>query len=279
MNNIVKNCAVIHDICGIGRAALSTIMPIMSIMGCEVSFLPTMILSSHTGGFGTPAKMESSEYMKNHINHWKDINPYFNGIYVGYIPSLNHGEIIKEFIDNFNKKDTVLLVDPILGDGGKLYSSFTEENIDMMKEIIKGANIITPNYTEATLLLGEKYKTTISLKEVIYLGERLIGNNIDNVVITSVPLEDENNKANVFVMDNKGEYKIISTPYIGGSYPGTGDAFTSILLAWVLRNGSLYEGAHKAMNFIYEIIKDMESLEGYDSRRGIPIEKYLRNLI
>ena len=279
MNNIVNNCAVVHDICGIGRAALSTIIPIMSVMECEVSSLPTMVLSSHTGGFGYPAKVDLSEYMKEHLNHWKGINPYFNGIYIGYIPSIKEGNVVKEFIDNFKKEETILLVDPILGDYGEVYRGLSKGNIDMMKEIIRKANIITPNYTEATLLLNEEYKECISLKEIVSMGKRLISDNLDSVVITSVPLENKTHEANVFVMDRKGSYKVMSTPYIGGGYPGTGDAFTSIVLASVLNGLTVYEGVSKAMNFICEVIKNIEALEDYDSRRGIPIEKYLKSLI
>ncbi|MEW8956626.1 pyridoxamine kinase [Clostridium sp.] len=279
MNNIVNNCAVVHDICGIGRAALSTIIPIMSIMECEVSLLPTMVLSSHTGGFGYPAKIDLSEYMKEHLDHWKSINPYFNGIYIGYIPSIKEGKVVKEFIDTFKKEETILLVDPILGDQGKIYSGLSKENITMIRDIISKANIITPNYTEAALLLNEEYKESISLKQIVSMGERLLSYNLDSVVITSVPLENKARDANVFVMDRKGSYKVMSTPYIGGGYPGTGDAFTSIVLASVLKGLTVYEGVSKAMNFICEVIRNIEILGDYDSIRGIPIEKYLKNLI
>ncbi|EKN39497.1 pyridoxamine kinase, partial [Clostridium botulinum CFSAN001627] len=162
-----KKVAAIHDISGYGRASLTTVIPIISLMGTQVCPIPTAVLSTHTGGFGSPEIIDLTDNLQAYINHWKSLNLDFNCIYSGYLGSVHQINIISNFIKYFKKKDTLVVIDPVMGDDCELYSAIDYEMVHKMREFIKLAHVITPNYTEACYLLNKDCsKCKISEKEV-----------------------------------------------------------------------------------------------------------------
>lgn len=127
-------------------------------MGVQVCPLPTAILSNHTGGFETFSYVDFTDYMQDYIDGWKKLNLDFDCIYSGFLGSERQIQIISDFIDDFGTEDNMVVVDPVLGDNGTLYSTMTQDHVSKMSRLVEKADIITPNFTEVSLLLGEPYE-------------------------------------------------------------------------------------------------------------------------
>ena len=166
MESLVKKVAAIHDLSGYGRASLTTIIPILSNMKVQVCPVPTAILSTHTGGFEGYSFIDLTDYMQEHIAHWKRLDLEFDCIYSGFLGSPKQIEIVADFIDYFGKKSKFIVVDPVMGDNGKLYSTMDNEMVVGMRKLIKKADIITPNFTEVMYLLGKEYDKNIDIEKV-----------------------------------------------------------------------------------------------------------------
>jgi pyridoxine kinase len=171
--NPIPKVAAIHDISGFGRSSLTVVLPILSTMGIQVSALPTAVLSTHSQ-FPDYKFVDLTEHLMGFINHWKTLNIKFDAIYSGFLGSEKQVEIVKNFITTFKRKHQLVVVDPVLGDDGELYSPFKNIGLtEEMKILIRDANVITPNITEAALLLGKKYTSKISEKEIVLWAKEL----------------------------------------------------------------------------------------------------------
>lgn len=270
---IVKRVATIQDLSGFGRASLTTIIPILSTMGVQVCPVPTAILSTHTGGFGKNSFIDLTEYMREHINHWKELKLEFSCIYSGFLGSPSQIDIVEGFIDSFGEKCECILIDPVMGDNGKLYKTMDNNMVEGMKRLIKKADIITPNYTELCYLLGKEMVEDIPLEELKkYLKElSLKGPKI--VIVTSIPTK--NNKMCVIAYDRENDnYWKVENEYIPASYPGTGDAYASVLIGSILQGDSLPVAMERASQFIFQAIKRSYGYN-YETKEGILLEKTL----
>ena len=158
MYGTIKKVAAIHDLSGFGRSSLTAIIPTLSSMGVQVCPLPTAILSNHTGGFPSYSYVDLTDSMEDFIDQWKALDLQFDAIYSGFLGSVKQIEIVSGFIDHFGNQQNLVVVDPVMGDNGALYSSFTPEIIPEMRKLIQKADLITPNYTEAAYLLGEEQR-------------------------------------------------------------------------------------------------------------------------
>lgn len=275
----MNKIAAIHDISCYGRAALATIIPILSSMGNQVCPLPTAVLSTHTDGFGKPAIRDLSDFIHEAKDHWKKLNLDFQCIYSGYLADPNQVKFVEEFIKEFKSKDTLVVIDPVMADNGKLYDGMSEKMIEEMRVLIKNADIITPNITEATLLLGKEYKENLSEEEIkeylISLGE--LGPKIS--IITSVPNPNGNEYIDTVLYDKKEKmFYTYSHKKIDAFYCGTGDAFASLLIGWILRGECDEKALEKACNFITEAIEYSEEFD-YPPNEGILLESLLYKLI
>jgi len=166
MSTPVKRVAAIHDLSGFGRISLGVVIPILSTMGLQVCSLPTAILSTPTGGFKNYKFIDLTEHMEEYIKHWKELSLKFEGIYTGFLGSSRQIDIISKFIKGFSKEDTLVVIDPVMGDEGKLYGTMDEEMVQKMRKYIGLAHIITPNFTEAARLLNKPYQLEITEKEI-----------------------------------------------------------------------------------------------------------------
>jgi len=277
MLNPVKRVAAIHDLSGFGRAALTVVIPILSSMGIQVCPLPTAILSAH-GKFKGHFFADLTTEMKAIIEHWKTLSISFDAIYSGFLGSVEQIEIVSNFITTFRKPQQIVVVDPVLGDNGKVYKSLDAKMVEQMRELIKFADVITPNLTEAALLLNKSYSEDISEAEVREWILELQSFGPKIVIVTSVPEKQHSRKTAVIAYDavSKRFWKV-SCDYLPADYPGTGDAFTSVITGSLLQGDSLPIAMDRAMQFTTLGVRATFGYE-YDTKEGILLERILSSL-
>ncbi len=278
MESLVKKVAAIHDLSGYGRASLTTIIPILSNMKVQVCPVPTAILSTHTGGFEGYSFIDLTDYMQEHIAHWKRLDLEFDCIYSGFLGSPKQIEIVADFIDYFGKKSKFIVVDPVMGDNGKLYSTMDNEMVVGMRNLIKKADIITPNFTEVMYLLGKEYDKNIDIEKAKEYLKDLSNMGPKIVIATSVPEIEENKmdkKTSVVAYDRENDvFWRVSCRYIPASYPGTGDAYTSVVIGSLLQGDSLPMAIERGVQFITQCIMASYGFK-YPKKEGVLLEKML----
>mgnify|MGYP000450041057 FL=1 len=194
--------------------------------------------------------------MQDYIDHWKELNIDFDCIYSGFLGSERQIEIVSGFIDDFGTEDNMVVIDPVLGDNGNLYSTMDQGLVEGMKRLVTKADIITPNFTEVSLLLGEEYKQTTTDEEIKEWVKRLSDMGPDIIVVTSVPDKEKDKDSNVIAYDRTCDtYWKIKCRYIPTFYPGTGDAYTSVMIGSLLDGDSLPIALDKGVQFITQAIK------------------------
>ncbi len=254
----IKRIAAVHDISCLGRCALTVIIPVLSAMGLQVIPFPTALLSTHTGGFENMFFEDLTRHMEQISAHWKSIGTDFDAIYSGFLGSAEQIDTLLHFIKEFSKKNdgkkTFTAIDPVMGDDGEPYSTYDSALTDGMSRLCYGADLITPNLTEACFLTGEKYPShSLNENEARSMGEQLLSRlrgefGCRDTVITGINAISENGDR-VILTVGKGDREespfFHVTPLLSRSYPGTGDLFASVLLGKML-GGSSFESAAKS---------------------------------
>lgn len=273
----VRRIAAIHDLSGIGRTSLMAVIPILSTMGFNVCPLPTAILSNHSQ-YPDFSFLDLTEEMPRIIDQWEKLGVTFDAIYTGYMGSPRQIEIVCGFIERFRTTDTLVVVDPVLGDNGHLYSKMTQEMVEEMRRLACRADVLTPNLTEAFALLDRPYKTDCTTEELKDLIAELSEMGPDTVIITGVPVPGQSGLTSV-IARSKSDLRTwkVTCPYLPAHYPGTGDSFTSVITGSLLQGDSLPIALDRAAQFILQGIR---STFGYrmDNRDGILLERVLPNL-
>ena len=273
----VRRIAAIHDLSGIGRTSLMAVIPILSTMGFNVCPLPTAILSNHSQ-YPDFSFLDLTEEMPRIIDQWEKLGVTFDAIYTGYMGSPRPIEIVCGFIERFRTADTLVVVDPVLGDNGHLYSKMTQEMVEEMRRLACRADVLTPNLTEAFALLDRPYKTDCTTEELKDLIAELSEMGPDTVIITGVPVPGQSGLTSV-IARSKSDLRTwkVTCPYLPAHYPGTGDSFTSVITGSLLQGDSLPIALDRAAQFILQGIR---STFGYrmDNRDGILLERVLPNL-
>ncbi|KJS88115.1 MAG: pyridoxamine kinase [Peptococcaceae bacterium BICA1-8] len=278
MKRPVTRVAAIHDLSGFGRSSLAVVIPILSTMGVQACPLPTAVLSTHTGEFEDYSFVDLTDSMEDFIGHWQRLKIEFDCIYSGFLGSSRQIKIISKFIDDFSFSNPLVVIDPVMGDGGQLYSTMDMQMVEEMRKLIKKADIITPNFTEAAMLLGENYDLEIN-EEVIktwLVGLSEMGPK--TVVITSVPEPKASKNTSVIAYNREdGHFWKVSCVYIPAQYPGTGDAFTSVIVGSLLQGDSLPIALDRGVQFITAAIRASYG-SNYPVREGVLLERVLANL-
>ncbi|MCW0484145.1 pyridoxamine kinase [Gaoshiqia sediminis] len=273
----LQRVAAIHDLSGFGRASLTVIIPILSSMGVQVCPLPTAVLSSHSAFPGFHAK-DLSQELPHIIAHWKKLNIQFDAIYSGYLGAVDQIDMVKSFIRDFAMDDQLVVVDPVLGDNGKLYSTFSPEMVVKMKELVACAEVITPNLTEAAFLLDEPYDKNIGLDKLKGWCKRLADMGPKQVIITSVPDQAQENNTSVIALNAVDKrFWRVSCDYLPANYPGTGDAFASVMVGSLLQGDSLPIALDRAVQFISMGVRATFG-HAQSPAEGILLEKVLPSL-
>ena len=278
----LKRVAAIHDISCFGRCALTVILPTLSAMGVQAVPLPTCLLSSHTGGFTDLYFEDLTPSMEKISDHFDRLDVKFDAIYTGFLGNDGQIERVRSFIDRFAAKDTFVAVDPVMGDDGELYSTYTPELMRGMARLCEGADIITPNLTEACFLTDTPYIDTakMSAAELVAFGnelcDKLLALGAESVVLTGLRFGTDKLCVCGKRRDDK-ELFIHTFPRVDKSYPGTGDVFTSVLLGALLRGEDFEEAIIQACGFVSRAMKYSARFD-YAEREGIAFEAFLGEL-
>ena len=272
-----------------GKCSLTAAIPVISVMGIQACPLPTAVLSAQTG-FPSYYCDDYTDRMDAIMEEWKKMDFYPDGIYTGFLADARQADKAVEFIEQFAKEDTKILIDPVMGDNGEEYPIYTEALCEKMRFLVRRATVITPNLTEALLLLYGARRAHVLWKELSLVDEeRLLkftestGKELSKefdteVVITGIDLparENHQEMGNLICKD--GVQTWVSTVKEGGSYSGTGDLFASVLSAGMVKGMDTVDSVRKAVKFLSKGIHDAV-LEGTDRNEGICFERYLSEL-
>ena len=268
----IKRAAVLHDLCTVGKAAMTNILPVLSVLGVEACPVPTMVLSTHTGGYGRPAIYPLSGFAGDCGKHLKEQGFSFDAIFVGYLGNEKNAREACAFLEDFSGGP--VLFDPIMADHGKFYSNFDENYNKLLKEMIPRCTLMTPNYTESCLLTGEPYEEACSEEKFRQIAEKLRSLGCKSAVITSIPLSETHSAVGVMEADRTGWFTYEPT---GRAYPGTGDLFSAVLLGALLKDLPLQKAAEAAHCFVAHCIQKSDAA-GYDTREGVLLEPELLEL-
>ncbi len=272
-----KRVLAIHDMCSFGRCSLTAAIPVLSAMGIQVCPFPTALFSNNLT-YGTFTFSDFTPHMKEFMDTWQSLDFSYDAVYSGFLADAGQISMVEEAIHRFSAKDSLVVVDPAMADDGKLYPVFKPDIVGEMKRLISKATVITPNYTEACLLLDRPYSPDIpTSKELTAFCQALSHHGPSNVVITSVPARDNAIKIVSYNAETASfdEYAVSRIPF---STCGTGDLFTSVLTGALLNGLHLHKAVEKAANFLrYAISYTYES--GSDYREGVQVEPCLSYLM
>ncbi len=271
-----KRIALINDITGFGRCSMTVELPLISAMKIQACPLPTAILSVHTG-FPSHYMDDYTDRMRPYMENWKENGLEFDGICTGFLGSAEQIGIVEDFLSYFKKEGTRVMVDPVMGDYGKLYSSYTPEMCVEMRKLLAHADLVTPNLTEACELLGVPYPKDgeAADKELQEMAEELSARGPAQVVITGLHEGEESIKN--FIYERGKGIEVLRVKKVGGDRSGVGDAFAAIVAASLVNGETLSSSVQKAAIFISKILKYAVKLE-LPWNYGLPFEEYLTQL-
>lgn len=266
--------AAIHDLSGFGRCSLTIALPILSALGAQCCPLPTAFLSTHTGGFTGFTFLDMTDEMPRAAAHWKSLGLDFQAIYSGFLGSERQIGIVEDFIRDFRQADTLVVVDPVMGDHGQVYQTYTPAMCSGMARLAEEADVITPNLTEAALLLGVPYETLPAsedgCREIV---ERLSLNGRRSVALTGASTAPELTGAMCF--DAKtGRTEAVQTRRVPREFHGAGDVFASVLTGALVKGASLPDAARQAVEFI-RACAERTAAQDLPMREGVDFEPLL----
>lgn len=267
-----KKVALINDMTGYGRCSLTVEIPIISAMGIQACPVPTAVLSAHTG-FPSYVLEDYTDKMAPYIQNWVDLKLQFDGIGTGFLGSVEQISLVEEFFSLFKRKETLVVVDPVMGDDGKRYTSYTDEMCQEMKRLLPYADVITPNLTEACVLLDVNYEEALLFqeRELESMAKGLCEKGPTEVVLTGI--HGDNGVGN-FVYSSSLGSQLLWSEKIGISRAGTGDVFTSVVIGSLLQGISLAKAVQRGMDFICAslVYTEKQQLAWYE---GICFEPFL----
>ena len=268
-----RNILIIGDMPGYGKMGLAGMLPILSNMGHSVYNLPTALVSNNFD-YGKFSVLDTTAYMREAIQVWRELGFQFDCVTTGFLASADQVDLLRGFIDSQRKEGFLVVTDPIMGDGGKLYNGSTRDTVDNMRRFLGVSDVIVPNLTEGEFLTGlfegEEALTGEQARQV--LGG-LLACGPKSVVVTS-GRERETGRHVVWGFDGgTGEYFTVPYRFIKAHFPGTGDIFTSLLTGQLLDGRSLPQAVQKAVDLLERLI--FMERDVAERNNGIRIEKYL----
>ena len=269
---MLKKVAAINDLSGIGKCSLSVAIPLLSALKVQCCPFPTAILSSQTG-FSQYTFLDLTNEMEKYSNTWKKLNLNIDTIYSGFLGSSSQIDIVRNFIKS--NPHAFVIVDPVLGDNGELYPIFNNDTCTKMKDLVIHSNLITPNITEACLLLNKDYKDNFSEEEVITIAKKLSELGPSKVIITGI-IRD-NMIYNLSYDKEEDKAFTYGLEYNKCSYSGTGDIFVSIICGLITNNYDLEFAVKTASDFIYKCVSYTSKYED-DRNQGVMFEMFLNDL-
>lgn len=269
-----KRIALINDITGFGRCSVTVQLPLISAMRVQACPLPTAILSVHTG-FPNHYIDDYTERMRPYMENWAANGLDFDAILTGFLGSEAQINLVLECIARFKGRNTRVIVDPVMGDNGRLYSSYTPELCAKMRQLLPYADVVTPNLTEACQLLGADYPADGIVAEHVLteMAAEIAAMGPHDVIITGLHAGDH--IRTYLYADGHG--RAFDNPKVGRDRSGSGDAFAAIVAAALVRGIPLEEGARRAVDFIGHCLSYAEQLD-LPWNYGLPFEEFMGEL-
>lgn len=277
-DSIPQKLAMINDFTGYGRCSHAVAIPVVSVMGIQACPVPTAIFSNHMA-FPTWHKYDYTPHMEDYLAAWEQLHLHFDGILCGFLGHTKQAAILDAFMTKQKQKGkTLVILDPVMGDHGRLYSSVQNDYFDAIKNLLKHADIITPNITEACFLTDTPFPQSLPDETVLSaIADKLHGMGPSRVVITGITADGFFH--NYISATAPVSFKSIYTVKAGGpSRPGTGDLFASIIAADALNGISFETSVKKAADFV-RICTEGSAAANIPINEGVCFEKYLSELI
>ena len=249
--------ANINDISGFGRCSVAVALPIISRLGVQCCPLPTAIFSNHTG-FKSFFHYDFTEHMEAYMEEWKKLSLSFDGILTGFLSSVEQIDIVLRFFENFSTQNTTVVVDPVMGDYGKLYCTYTDEVASRIRKLLPYADIITPNLTEACFLAGTEYSDKFSERMLLHLAETLSAMGPRKVVITGV---EDGDMIMSYCYEHGVGGQAVRTRKVNSHRSGTGDIFSAVIAAGAVKKVPFVKSVATASEFVMECILASERLD------------------
>ena len=266
---------------GLGRCSLTVALPVLSVMGAQCCPMETAYLSAHTGFPPSPrsAFVDLTEGMAQAAGHWEELGVQFDAVYSGFLGSERQIGLLHGFLDSPSARRAFLLVDPVMGDHGQLYRTYTPDMCRSMAGLAARADLITPNWPEAAILLGEDYRQggPGDRDGAARWLERLSLEGRRSVVLTGVSFHNGEIGAGCFDRET-GEISFPMAAQEGGQFAGTGDLFASVCLGGILRGERLADAAGLAAEFVRRCIRETVRL-GTPVLDGVCFEPLLGALL
>lgn len=267
---VLPRVAAVHDLCGYGKCSLGIAIPVLSAAGVDVCPVPTSLFSAHTK-FPEFYMHDTTDMLEPYLNAWQEEGVQLDAIYSGFLGSAAQVGAIERLYDEY--PHALRVVDPVMGDGGTTYPTYNEEMCEATKGLVKGADILTPNLTEAHILTGIDYEgQDVSLVYVRRVADALLEMGANNVVLKGVVHGD--GKIRNYVMGRDVAFEEVTADLQPFMLHGTGDLFASALLAAIMAGRSLHEGVSFAGRFVYDALSITPAQPDYQLR-GVSFESKL----
>ena len=266
-----RRVLTVQDISCVGQCSMTVALPILSACGQECCVLPTAVLSTHTGGFGKPEIVHLTASAEGMWRHWKSQGISFDAVLVGYLGSQEAIDMTHRILDNLLAEDGIAIIDPAMGDHGKLYAGFDEEYVEAMNGLCARADILMPNITEAAMLTGLEFRQVIDRHYVNTLADKI---GVSRMVLTGVGFDDDSTGVLVKDGENRSHY---SHRKVGAFCHGTGDMFAACFTGCLMAGKSMEEAVKIAADFTALAIE--KTVQAPAHWYGVKFEAALPDLI
>ena len=272
-HNAQRKAAVINDFTSFGRCSLAVTIPILSAMKVQCCPVPTAFFTNHTG-FDSFAWTDNTPHLDAYIDEWRKLGLRFNAIQTGFLGSREQVDFVLRFLAAFRTPETIICIDPVMGDYGKLYPTYDRRLAESMRGFLDVADILTPNLTEACFLADEPYRTDITDAELAALCEKLAARHANRIVISGIPRGET--LVNFIYETGRGTSQCVE-PRIGADRSGTGDVFASVILGDAVNGVDFAVSVRKASQFTASAVRRSVEL-GIPEKDGLAIEEVLKEL-
>lgn len=273
-HNRQKKAAVINDFSSFGRCSLAVALPILSALKVQCCSVPTAIFTNHTG-FRHFSWTDYTDHMDAYIRDWQSTGLRFDAIATGFLGSVRQIDFVKRFVEAFRTPGTLVVVDPVMGDYGKLYATYDQALAESMRAFLDIADVLTPNLTEACVLAGRPYDPAITDEGLAELCGMLTAGRASRVVISG--LTRGTDLVN-FVYERGGGRIVIAMPKLGGDRSGTGDVFSSVIVGDLVRGVPFADAVRHAADFVSKAVARTIEM-GIPATDGLAIEEVLEGLM
>lgn len=266
-----KSIAIVNDISGFGRCSVTVALPILSAMKIQCGIVPTAILSNHTE-YPNYWMMDFTKHMTEYLSQWEKLHLSFDGVYTGFIGSMQQLDIIIQLFEKFSFEKRI--VDPVMGDHGVIYDSYTQEMCESMKQLATHSTLTTPNVTELCILTDTPYREDLTEPDIHKMCQNLADNGASRIVVTGI---EQKNQIGNAIYEN-GNFEVIYGEKILPLRPGTGDVFASILAGYGLHNIPLKQAVETAAHFIRTCLLSSSKMQ-VPINDGVCFEEHLDLII